>query len=475
LSAFDQIEDAFAEIDAASTGNHTILLREGLYRPTPAPSTATSPRERTFTISQFWGGGRIRIVGGFLGGPNGGDNPDAPDGSPVRTILDGRAFNQAGVTVGPAFHVMTVASSTLPQLDLSVENLLITGGRADDYMGLTGPHGARGGAVLMVRSASRILFDKVTFLDNHAGPPNGVIPTQRGEGGAIAVLQLGTTSNANFSLKRCAFSNNHAEFGAAVFVNTSPSLRIGNCRFIENGFFLQDTSNDDAPTECVEGGGLFLGPFVSSQMNNTVFQDNMARDSGAAIHWGPFAGPNFDNTQTLHHCTIAFNRITVPANGAGLHVTPTNQAQGVRSLDLLNSIVWGNIGGNDVVVVGNPGLGQGGATINEWYCNIGTQEAVTTVAPGGIFPISGNISADPLFVSPATRNLALQSTPIASPSINSGGAVLSIPLPPNISNAIGLDFLDIDDDMDFLELLPLDFNLQPRNQGAGPDMGAYEQ
>jgi len=484
-TAFDEIEDAFAEINMATAANHTILLREGLYRPTP--STTTDPRERSFVISPIWTG-TVRIVGGFLGGSTGGINPNTPDGSPVRTILDGRAFTVSSVTTGPAYHILTVGSSNAPGFTLSVENLLMTGGRADDYLATTGNLGAQGGAVLVRRDHSFMLFDRVTFLDNQAGPPATFTgtPALRGQGGAIAVLQNGAIGTASVTLKRCTFLNNHAEFGAAVFVEISPSLQIGNCRFVENGFFPGDTTEvqDDAPPMCLEGGALLIGALVNSEMNNTVFQDNntvfqdnLARDAGGAVHWRPVPGANSGAalTQIMRHCTIAFNRISNFPNGAGLHIAPANQQTDARTYEIFNSILFGNIGGNDLTVLGDPAIPSSGATANLRFCDVGTQAQPNTFLPGGIIPLIGVISANPLFVSPATRNLALQSQPVMSPCIDSGGTTYSIPVPPSISNAVGFDIVDIDDDNDFGEVLPLDFNFQLRIQGAGPDMGAYEQ
>lgn len=86
---------------------------------------------------------------------------------------------------------------------------------------------------------------------------------------------------------------------------------------------------------------------------------------------------------------------------------------------------------------------------------------------GGLFPHrpdgrrrspNGDISEDPLFVSSTDPHLSA-----LSPCIDKG----SIPdLPPDVA--------DLDSDGDIYEDIPFDVDGNPRVQGDGVDMGAYE-
>ena len=316
----------------------------------------------------------------------------------------------------------------------------------------------------------------VTFVDNWAGAaPQLAGLGLPGQGGALYIAQ---TSSGNTLIKRCTLHNNHAEEGGAVHFAQGADLRIGNSIFRDNGlFYVVEPEEDAVRPDCLRGGALYIGGQTTSRMNNSIFRDNQARAAGGAIFWLPLRAPDSDPfVHSMKHCTISYNALFDPNGvngpvGAGLHVAPGGQSTSTstKRYEIENSILWGNLGGRDVVVEGDSAGGITGATIDIQYSNIGTRLAVDTTAPGGIlFNTANCLSVDPLYVNPGTRNLRLID--------GSGGGPDSPCIDAASSLLIGVDIVDIDDDLNFVEALPEDYDFAARVQpSAGPpDMGAFE-
>jgi hypothetical protein len=167
------------------------------------------------------------------------------------------------------------------------------------------------------------------------------------------------------------------------------------------------------------GGGIGAGLGAAVTITNSV----VARNRGGGI---VFSGPS-----------MAILNSTVIGNRAGCS-PPSSSCSGgigvggVGTIDLTNTIVWGNTAGND----GADNLTNAGATVNIDHSDLGPG------VNGGYNDLGGNISADPLFVSRGDPHLTA-----GSPAIDTG-------------TCVGAPAADFEGD--------------PRPTGGGCDMGADE-
>jgi len=205
------------------------------------------------------------------------------------------------------------------------------------------------------------------------------------------------------------------------------------------------------------GGGIYAASVYGNNtidlfIVNSLIYENEANWTGGGIDL--MAAEVYDNNVTR---AVLVNS-TITGNVSDMHDTGYDPGGGIRvaayggngalaSLDLYNTIVYGNSslggeeGGQDLYV--RQSL-PGDATVNASYCDIGDVDADT----GTYSPISV-LAADPAFVDPSSDDYHLSG---GSPCIDAGTA--AVPSPP------GLPFTDIEGN--------------PRNTGTAPDMGAYE-
>jgi hypothetical protein len=136
-----------------------------------------------------------------------------------------------------------------------------------------------------------------------------------------------------------------------------------------------------------EGGGLYLG-YTRSVMTDCVFSGNMANQGGAIY--------NFSTNGTLMNCTLSGN------NSSGLGGGIYNAS---NTLTIANSILSG-----DTSPSGGEVYEQGSSS----------KASISYSDIQGGFTGTGNINADPQFVSAAAGNFQLQPT---SPCVNVGSNV----------------------------------------------------
>ncbi|MEK6674280.1 MAG: right-handed parallel beta-helix repeat-containing protein [Planctomycetota bacterium] len=243
---------------------------------------------------------------------------------------------------------------------------------------------------------------------------NGHDSSFDGGGGLSAV-------NSDARFVRCTFQNNSAAWwGGAASLRGTGSPQFINCIFRNNG--------ENSQVATLGAGAIWLdGP--SPTFTNCLFHGNKAGEGGViAVRIG---------SPIFAHCTMTGNQGTVGIGGA-IHDIEGHAV-------IRNSILW-----NDLAAQGGNEIANGAI-------------AVSTVAytdlMGG-FTGTGNINADPLFVSPATANYSIQST---SPCINVGQ-----------NSALPADVGDLDWDGNLTELLPTALNLLARKLQFVVDMGANE-
>lgn len=220
-----------------------------------------------------------------------------------------------------------------------------------------------------------------------------------------------------------------------------------------------DNSAVDLTVQNVRGGALVA---TDSQVSiaNSVFSDNSAQggttDFGGAIeNWG---GSRMEIFNTLFVGNAA-------TTGAAVH----NEADGT-TLQVINSTFYGNApsgtGGtlynlSGAVSIANSILWNGGAPT---IANSSSPTTETTVASSDVqggYAGTGNLDVDPKFVDAADDDFHLAGD---SPVLDQGD-VRSLPK----------DALDLDNDGDVAEPLPVDLGGNTRVAGSGVDMGAYER
>lgn len=238
-----------------------------------------------------------------------------------------------------------------------------------------------------------------------AGNANGSTTSNYDKGGGIIIYASGAPT-----VRNCVFSMNRCTFGGGAGYIFSAQATFTDCEF-----------NDNA-------GGSYGGAFdtngVTSTFTRCRFQRNTAARAGGVETYG--AG----NT-TYVNCLFAGNQATGTGGGAAVWIglnsstvkaysctfagnVATSVAGGVNTtsggiLNAYNCVFWGN-------------SGPGGTTAaNQVNAGGGTNVVQYSVVQG-TFAGTGNTSTDPLFVSAATGNFALQP---ASPAIDAGSNTLA--------------------------------------------------
>ncbi|MHC4989905.1 MAG: right-handed parallel beta-helix repeat-containing protein, partial [Planctomycetota bacterium] len=286
-----------------------------------------------------------------------------------------------------------------------------------------------GGGGMFIQSATPSTIQGCTFENNDSFNGGGM----RCETGGVAVDE-------------CIFEGNHAEnVGGGMGASHGSFVRVTACQFLQNvcdggGGGLGCSASTKVIGSLFEGNSAVWGGGVASmsgQGNPTVmsclFEGNQATLGGSAL------SASAGGYATMINCIATSN--TSPFNGGtlrsgdfgdGLEVVNCavvdNDGGGILVLEpevpvvVSNTILWGNDSGAELI--GEP------PTVR--YSNVEGGAAGT-----------GNIDQDPQFVNAAVGNFALSP---GSPCIDGGANWAVLP-----------DTLDIDDDGDTGELVPLDF------------------
>ena len=279
------------------------------------------------------------------------------------------------------------------------------------------------------------MFGKAPTLENCIFSTNAQLDeTQDGGGGGIF------NYDANPTIIRCNFSWNSAQTGGAIYSYYSsiaaenPSLV--QCNFEENATLASGqggaianwnaqptiiNSTFSGNTAAIGGAIWNESTSVGGQLVNSLFSGNTATDSGGAIYC----------PQDAVNCTFSHN---TAASGAAIFDS--------SGKTFTNCILFGNT----ATTQGNP---IQGTTLIIQY----------SLVEGG-YTGTGNISSNPQFTNAETGDYTLLPN---SPARDAG----------NISD-LPKDFLDIDEDSDVEETLPIDLSGNARIFSTMVDMGAYE-
>lgn len=328
-------------------------------------------------------------------------NPDDPD-VVDSTIIDG---HQAGSVV--TFNTGEVDSSILT-------GFTIQNGTGTDLWG-----NYRGGGIYCRGASPRIMKCKV--INNHVhrngGSTGGGIYCEIGspsiedciiDGNSVIAYGDATSYgggiayNGSGSIINCTITGNSASgpankaVGGGIYVAGPAS--IAHCIISENSSVI--------------GGGCHFGHVENATLTNCIITNNSASDAGGGI---------YDNFRSvLINCTISGNTAT-GRGGGGMYCDDNCQAA------ITNCIFWEDY--PDEIYK---------------YHSTTTIPNITYCSIEGGYAGTGNIKANPLFVSPGAGDYSLQ---CESPCVNAG-------------TAAGAPGEDIDG--------------TPRPQDGGYDMGAYE-
>ncbi len=197
----------------------------------------------------------------------------------------------------------------------------------------------------------------------HSGETNAVISGLTLQNGYESSHWGGGIDNASagLTLQNCIFKGNTANSGGGLYNYNNGTVTVSSCIFINNTAVIGD------------GGGIYnyegIGGTIA--LTNCIFTGNTAGYQGGGIFNGNAAG----GTITVTNCTLTGNSASSGAGG-GIN----NYSNGAMSVT--NNLLYGDAGGEYVSV---------GANVTTSNCDI----------QGG-YVGSGNINADPSFVSSVT-------------------------------------------------------------------------
>ena len=314
-------------------------------------------------------------------------------------------------------------------------------------------HSNNGGGALTVSlpmEAQEVTISRCVFTDNHTTNRGGAVRLYNNEGGVSIIdcrfqgntaALLGGAIGSDwpcygpFTMKNTVIYDNSAPYGGGgVFIDTNMTVKILNSKFIGN------QTNDSFG----EGGGLILLQYSDVEVIQSVFSGNKAY-RGGGIYLGAYSKLAVVNS------TIVNNETTnATEGGGGVYII-----NGLATLIMDNSILWGNTGGNSNFW---DQLDYGGTSRN-WTINT---SAIQTISIDlSVFGF-GNIPLDP---DPNVARLNADGIPQSGcPAIDAGNTYVDIePLTPG-----------------FQTLPEIDLAGEPRlvdgdgDGSADVDMGAYE-
>ena len=174
-----------------------------------------------------------------------------------------------------------------------------------------------GGAIYCTNAGPSIV--NCNFYNN--GRNNKKLNTK---GGAIAYF--GSSSPI---IESCSFTNNTADYGGAVYVDTTGSSVITNCLLERNGRGLYSSFNTYYKT--IEGGAVYASGDVFI-VNCKILENHARNDSGSAYG----GGLKVLNGVKIDNCDIRLNNCGggYPAHGGGVY--------GVGDISIRNSIIVSN-------------------------------------------------------------------------------------------------------------------------------------
>ncbi|MCH8246048.1 MAG: T9SS type A sorting domain-containing protein [Bacteroidetes bacterium] len=480
----DSWVNAFTDLQSAlqmGMYGDEIWVAEGIYKPTVPvdPLDVTDP-EKNIPFRILNG---VRLFGGFIGTES---TRDQRDWKAHPTILSGDLLGDDNDNIDRteptrsdnSWHVIFMGEVDLGPVDetTTVDGFTITGGNADPP--LPNPDDSGGGLWVIGAHnefSSPILRNlMVTANTAHFGGGMGCIFSDPTLNNVDFVNNSATSDGGgmhslvcNALLRNVYFEDNHSrEFGGGLMNNRGAANMIGvtfidntaewgggvynllDNTYVVNAFFANNTA-------IVSGGGMYNDESPASVMN-AIFSGNRTLDP--ALRGGGGMG-NFRETPFLTN-NVFYGNTTARDGGAIFNINSDPR--------IVNSILWGNQAGGleDEIFSGGFPAPSRRALVTASIVQGGVPQSS---ADGG-----GNFDEDPLFVDPdgaddvigtADDNFHLT---LASPAIDAG-----------LNQALLFDVLDLDEDGDTNEGVPIDFEGKQRVFNGRRalfivDLGVYE-
>lgn len=339
-------------------------------------------------------------------------------------------------------------------------------GNTSEYKGGAIARNPQGGAVFSDLESPDLVIENCTFEEN----------TSAYGGGVEISSGVAHVSASNFELNQ-AFSDAFGGVGGGLSAGPNGYARILDTEFLDNTAadsggamsvygLLDAVACTISGNTATQGGGVYAssgGTFAN--LYSCRLTGNTATDRGSAAFMSYSAGMNLVN------CVVARN--TAPANSAA--IVTGSEGTSIEPLRVTNCTIHLNSGGGGImsndaaipVFVSNSIIwGHSGPEVAIF------QGAVEYSDVQGGHPGEGNIDANPSWVGALGGNYHLNAN---SPCIDAGRTA-----------ALPQDAPDLDTDDDSLELIPLDFDGNPRvadviakadtgcAAGTIVDMGAFE-
>ncbi len=418
----------------------TVLIREGTYR---------TNFNRNITLDE-----RRNIV---IASENGPENTiiDLEQEDRAFTFQDGSTSTIEGLTIknGSAENGGAIFINGSTAVSPIISNCRFENNYATD----------EGGAIyldLTALEASAPVIRDCIFHGNSSDRWGGSISALLARQVNNGQVEIGT---ALFKVDNCRFSENSSYHGGAIAAHNDDLVYSSSIWVIKNSNFFHNTAiqggairNSLAYFTIANSafshnkghvaGAIWAGP--GNTYVNLAFWKNQALETGGAAYV-----PSSSSVTTFSHCTFSDNE-SLQDGGA---------IRALGSLDVTNSILWGNRAGNE----GSQIYFKGNYTMNVSHSNI--QGGLTATYDANdpnvtVNNLGGNINQDPVFALQEDVHLMPD-----SPCLNAGD-----------NATVPLDTADLDDDGDTAEVIPYDLDGNDRildGTGQGTpvaDMGAYE-
>ncbi len=440
-SSWANAKDLATALAAANSGDE-LWVKAGTYK--PDTTGLTDPRKATFTLKTG-----VAVYGGFAGTETtrAGRNPAANVTTLSGDLLGNDTPNTPATLNDNAYHVVTADSVDATAI---LDGFTITGGVASDTSRTF--FSLRGGGI--VSNGADATFRNLIITGNSA-EANG--------GGMVHYFGSPTLTNVTFS-------GNFADSGSGMYItgdtphltnvsfisNGSPVATYGGGLVISNGSSASLTNVTFKLNEAAYGGGLYVTTEGTPTLINASFINNQA-DYGAGLYsdslglvtlynalfignFGSYGAGVASQGSQVNLVNATFNGNSADKGAAVYTDNNTNLTTTVPTLT--SSILWGDGAPSTLI------------TPTEIYNARGSASVSYSIVQGG-YAGTGNLNADPKFISPVDPNTS--NTTNANLRLGAGSAAL-----------------DVGDPNAAIPPLPAgDLDGKPRIVGR-IDMGAYE-